>query len=130
MKMLDQKLVGFTLVLIGVFLMVFAQLLLKSRLNIYGAIPFKPSDFVSYFWQLMQDWKVWVGGIGLVISALLWYSAVSRIQLSVAFTISAMSYPLIFIASIVLLGEDFSYAKLLANLLIVSGVLIIGFSNS
>ena len=122
--------IGVILVLIGVFLMVFGQLLLKSRLNIYGAIPFKPSDFIAYFWQLMQDWKVWLGAFGLVISALLWYSAVSRIQLSVAFTISAMSYPLIFVSSIMLLGEAFTFAKLLANLLIVSGVLIIGFSNS
>ena len=127
---MDQKHLGMALIVFSVLIMVFAQLMLKNRLNIHGAIPLKIIDLYPYFMILVRDVLVWAGGIGLVVSALAWYMAVSRVPLSFAFPFAAMSYPLIFITSVLLLGEQFSYTKLLANTLIVSGVLLIGFSNT
>lgn len=123
---MEHKQLGMILVIVAVFIMVFAQLLFKSRLNFHGAIPITSLDFFPYLLTLMRDWKVWCGGLGLVVSAALWYAAVSRLPLSFAFPFAAMSYPLIFAASILFLGESFSYIKLLGNMLIISGVLIVG----
>jgi len=127
---MDHKQVGVVLIFFAVIVMVIAQLVLKHSLNNHGAIPFRPSAFWPYALALLRDWLVWLGGAGLVASALMWYAAVSRLPISFAFPFAAMSYPMIFAAAVIFLGESFSYMKLLANMLIVSGVILIGLSSS
>ena len=125
---MEHKTIGMSLILTAVIAMAFAQLLIKHVLTVHGEVPLKVAPFASYVWLLLGDWKAWLGGLGLVSSAILWYAALSRVPLSFAFPFAAISYPLIFVTSILFLGESFSYTKLLANGLIVSGVIIVGLS--
>ncbi len=128
---MEHKQLGMMLIVAAVLVLVFAQLLLKNRLNFHGAIPVSSMDFFPYMLGMAKDLKAWIAAAGLVISAIMWYAAVSRLPLSFAFPFAAMSYPLIFIASVLFLGESFSYIKLLGNTLIVSGVILVGvYGNS
>lgn len=127
---MDQKYLSIGLIAASLILMIVSQLLFKSRLSVHGIIPLNPVEMFWFILKLLKDWQVWLVAIFLVSSGILWWAAVSRVPLSYAFPMAAMSYPLIFISSIVLLGESFSLSKLLANLLIVSGVIILGLSSS
>jgi len=128
--MIEERYVGILLIASSIIVMVGAQLIIKNRLNSHGVVPLSLPEFSQYVLYLLRDIRVWLGGIGLVVSAILWYAAVSRVPLSVAFPLGASSYPLIFLCSVIWLGEAFTLEKLFANLLIISGVLILGLNAS
>ena len=127
---MDQKYLSIGLIAASLILMIASQLLFKSRLNIHGIIPLQPLNFFWFVLKLMKDWQVWLVALCVISSGIFWWAAVSRIPLSYAFPMAAMSYPLIFLSSIFFLGENFTLTKLAANLLIVSGVIILGLSNN
>ncbi|MDX8524180.1 EamA family transporter [Mesorhizobium sp. MSK_1335] len=101
-----------------------AQIIIKSRLTEHGAVPFGLAEGWPYLLGLLADWRAWLGGLGLVASSILWYSAVSRIPLSLAFPFAALAYPLVFASSILVLHERFSWQSLAGNGLIVLGVVL------
>ena len=101
-----------------------AQIIIKSRLTEHGTVPFSFEQGWPYLLGLLADWKVWIGGLGLVFSSVLWYAAISRIPLSVAFPFAALAYPLVFASSVLFLHERFSWQSLAGNGLIVLGVVL------
>ena len=121
---LDNRATGIALIVAAVSLLTMAQIIIKSRLTEHGTVPFSFEAGWPYLLGLLADWKVWIGGLGLVASSLFWYAGVSRIPLSVAFPFAALSYPLIFAGSIVFLHERFSWQSLAGNGLIVLGVML------
>lgn len=122
---MDNKVFGLSLVIIGVLVLTSAQLLIKGRLAEHGAIPFSPGAFLPYLWGVMGDWRMWLGLAGLVVASFLWYAAISRIPLSLAYPFGALSYPLVFAGSLLILKEQFSWQGLAGNLLIVAGVVLV-----
>ena len=116
---------GLGLVLLSVFLLTATQLIIKSRLDTHGAIPFLPGEFLRYILAVVLDWQLMLGLGTLVVAALCWYAGVSRLPLSVAFPFAAISYPLIFAGAVLVLGEAFSWTTLLGNALIVAGVIVV-----
>ena len=123
------KTFGIILICVAVFALTGAQLVIKNRLNFYGFVPFSPAEFLGYVTSLALDWRAWAGGAGLVVSAILWYAALSRVPLSLAYAFGALSYPLAFFGSIVILRENFSWLGLLGNSLVVGGVLLVAASH-
>ena len=121
---LDNRAIGIALIVAAVFLLTLAQIIIKSRLTEHGAVPLSLEGGWPYLIGLISDWRVWMGGLGLVASSALWYAAVSRIPLSVAFPFAALSYPLVFVSSILFLHERFSWQSLAGNGLIVLGVVL------
>lgn len=121
---LDNRAIGISLIVTAMFLLTVAQIIIKSRLTEHGAVPLSFNEGWPYLLGLVADWRVWVGGLGLVGSSILWYAAISRIPLSLAFPFAALSYPLIFAGSIVFLHERFSWQTLAGNGLIVLGVVL------
>lgn len=67
---------------------------------------------------------MWAGGAGLIAATLCWYAGISRLPLSQAYSTAALAYPLIFLSSIVILRERFTWPAFLGNALIVAGVLL------
>lgn len=116
---------GLGLVLLSVFLLTATQLIIKSRLDAHGAIPFLPGEFLRYLLAAVQDLRLMLGLATLVVAALCWYAGVSRLPLSLAFPFAALSYPLIFAGAVLVLGEPFSWTTMFGNVLIVAGVMIV-----
>lgn len=122
---MEPRTTGLALLALGVVLLSVTQIIIKSRLNVHGAIPVSASEIVPYVWGLLQDLR-FLGGLGLlIIAAFCWYAGLSRIPLSLAFPFAAMSYPLIFLGSVLLLNETFSWPVAIGNILIVTGVLLV-----
>ncbi|MER8373521.1 hypothetical protein [Mesorhizobium sp. M1406] len=121
---MDNRAVGIVLILVAVVSLTAAQIVIKSRLTQHGVVPFSFERGWPYLLGLLADWRVWIGGLCLVVSSLLWYAAISRIPLSLGFPFAALSYPLVFASSIVFLHERFGWQTLAGNGLIVVGVLL------
>lgn len=124
MLFMEFRTAGLGLVLLSVLLLTTTQLIIKSRLDAHGAIPFSPGDFLRYLLTVVRDWRLILALATLVVAALCWYAGISRLPLSVAFPFAALSYPLIFAGAVLVLGEPFSWIALFGNFLIVAGVLM------
>jgi drug/metabolite transporter (DMT)-like permease len=77
-----------------------------------------------YLLAAVQDARLMGGFLLLIVAALGWYAGLSRVPLSIAFPIAALTYPLMFLGATVILREDYSWPGLMGNCLIVIGVLV------
>lgn len=115
---------GTALVFASAAFLTAAQVLMKAGLSAHGEMPLLDAGMAAYFWALLQNWRIWAGGLCLVGAAAFWYAGVSHIALSRAYALAAIAYPLIFLAAILILGEPFSWWGLAGNLLVVAGVVL------
>lgn len=126
---MSSKVADISLILLAVSLLTVTQLVIKGRLNFHGEIPLNPTQLPAYILLLLRDWCLWLALFSLIASALSWYAGISRLPLSVAFPITALSYPLIFAGSILFLGEEFEWISFLGNTMIFGGILIISLNH-
>jgi drug/metabolite transporter (DMT)-like permease len=113
------------IVLVAVVMLTIAQLTIKARLNAHGTVPFDLGGLFRYALELLRDWKLVAGGLALVVSSLCWYAGVSRIPLSQAYALAAITYPLIFLGAVFILHEPLTWQGIAGNLAIVVGILLI-----
>lgn len=124
--MLDSRTVGIAAIATAVVLLTVAQVTIKARLSTHGTVPFDINQLLRYIGGLLLDWKLVAAGLTLVAASFCWYAGLSRIPLSQAYGMAAGTYPLVFLASIFVLGESFSWQGFIGNLSIVTGILLIG----
>jgi drug/metabolite transporter (DMT)-like permease len=122
--MMDTRVLGIALVIASVTILSVAQFTIKSRLNVFGPVPFSPGELLPYVARAAIDLQMWLGVIALILASVCWYLAISRIPLSIAYPIGALAYPIIYVGSLLFLREQFSLSALLGNGLIVLGVFI------
>lgn len=102
------------------------QLIVKSRLNsTHGTVPFSISDFPAFVIGALKDPWLWVAGVFFLASGYMWYFAISRIPLSVAFSFAALSYPMILTGGHFFLQETVVIQQYLGCALIVCGIFLI-----
>lgn len=123
--MIDARSLGFALILVAVVVLTGAQVVIKSRFSVHGVVPLQFDTVLPYLLDMMRDWLAWLGLAGLVVSSVCWYAAISRLPLSIAYPFAALSYPVVFISSLVFLREAFSWQALAGNVLIVAGLLLV-----
>ncbi len=113
------------MILLAVVFLTAAQLIIKSRLNEHGPIPLTGVDLPRYLLTIIQDLRLVVGFALLAVAAFGWYAGMSRVPLSLAFPVAALTYPLVLAGAVVFLREDFSWLKLVGNILIVGGIVMV-----
>lgn len=117
------------LVLIAVCFTVSGELLLKHGMNQHGALLLDPSTIVGSLIRVFSNPLILVG-FGLIFSAgLFWLSAISQMNLSVAYPMLSTSYILILIASAVFLGETITWVRMLGVAVIMVGVALVFWSG-
>jgi drug/metabolite transporter (DMT)-like permease len=122
---MDNRTLGLLLITLAVVGLTFVQLMIKARLEVHGAAPLSPGELLGYVLNLLADWQVWVAGAVLVLGAACWYVGLSRVPLSLAYPLAALSYPLVLGGSVLFLHETFSWQLLLGNAAIIGGILLI-----
>lgn len=117
------------LVIIAVCLTVSGELLLKHAMNQNGALHLGLSTLLPDLFRVFTNPLI-VLGFGLIFSAgIFWLSAISQMNLSVAYPMLSTSYVLILIASAVLLGEQVNLIRWLGVLVILAGVAMVFWSS-
>lgn len=122
---MDTRAAGMATVLVAVVMLTIAQLTIKARLTAHGTVPFELGSLFRYVFELLRDWQLVAGGLALVLSSVCWYAGVSRIPLSQAYALAAITYPLIFLGAVFILHEPLTWQGLVGNLTIVVGIVLI-----
>lgn len=111
----------YVLVGISLTLGVTGQFLFKKGLNSMGGE-------IDLSWRIIFIFftpYIASGLFAYVLSTFTYLSALSKAPLSVVYPMISCSYILVYIISVLFLKESYSLTKLLANLLIVSGVVLL-----
>lgn len=122
---MDSRAVGMSIVLVAVVALTIAQVTIKARLSAHGTVPFELGNLFSYVLTLMRDWQLIAAGVALVVSSICWYAGVSRIPLSQAYALAAITYPLVFIGAVFILHEPLTWQGIAGNIAIVVGIVLI-----
>lgn len=103
---------------------VYGQLVLKWRMNLQGQLPEALSDKLIFMAKLFLDpWLV--SGFAAAFAAILfWMAAMTKFEISFAYPFMSASFILVFILSMFLFGETFTWGKVIGLLLITAGIII------
>lgn len=111
----------FTLLLTAISLTVTGELLLKAGMNRVG-------EFSASFDTLLRtftEWRVVLGFILIFSGALFWLGVISRVDLSFAYPLLALSYVISLIPAHFVLKESVTPNRILGAFVIMIGVIIV-----
>ncbi len=118
----------FVLLFISIFLAVVGQLLLKKGMWTVGIVYFHWSTLWPTFLKTFSNFYVISGFTLFVLSALLWLTVISRLDISKVYPMVALGYILILLASrwgIIITQETVSPIRWIGALVICFGVYLI-----
>lgn len=113
------------LLIFPVALMVaYTQLIVKWRMNTAN-IGHAENSFILKLFCYLKDPYILSSTFVALLSGLIWIFVVARVQVSVAFPIYyGLTFALVILGSVLLLGESLSAARLTAIIFILTGVII------
>jgi multidrug transporter EmrE-like cation transporter len=109
------------LMIISILLGVSGQFLFKCGLNREGG-------GIDLSWRIVHIMFTPYVAAGLacyVLSTFTWLSALSKVPLSFLYPMLSLGYLIIFLISVFFLHEQYTHTKLLANLLIIAGIILL-----
>ncbi len=112
--MLSEKL-AWALMFAGFIASTASQVIIKARLD-----PVTESG--GSYKQLLTDPLIWLAVVLILSFVVCWYSALTRIPLSIMMAWSAVVLPLTAVAAWMFLGEPLGVAKMLSIMVIAGGV--------
>lgn len=105
------------------------ELLFKIGMNRVGSFEFSPAEIRAVLPRILFNPLIWVGFIGFGLGAVFWLAVLSRVPLSLAYPILALSYFVVVIEAWLILRERVTWKRLLGVGVIVAGVIIVGLSE-
>jgi len=119
------KLLEFSLVLFGVLLNAFAQLLLKAGVREIGHFDFSLANALPVGTALATNWPI-LGGLSCyVVSVVVWILALSRVEVSIAYPMLSIGYVVNAGLAWFLFGEAVGPQRLAGIAVIIVGVIIV-----
>lgn len=119
------NLLSFTLVLTGVLLNAFAQLLLKTGTNRIGDLEFTLANAWPIALRTLTLWPFLLGFACYAISIVVWIAALSRVPVTVAYPMLSIGYIVNALIARVWLGETLSASGWSGIALICVGVWLV-----
>jgi len=114
---------SFFLIMLTVVMNTLGQFTIKTGIDRIGTVD------LTNIRTIVKAFSSWIvlGGFAIYfVSALIWLSILSRVELSWAFPILSLSYVFTVLLSPVLLHESFSVQRLAGTLVICLGVFLVG----
>jgi multidrug transporter EmrE-like cation transporter len=119
------KALEFALILTGVLLNAFAQLLLKGGVRQLGHFDFSLQNAWPVATSLATNWPI-IGGLSCyVVSVVVWILALSRVEVSIAYPMLSIGYVVNAILAYWLFGEAVGPQRLAGIAVIIIGVIIV-----
>jgi multidrug transporter EmrE-like cation transporter len=119
------KLVEFALVLLGVLLNAFAQLLLKAGVRQVGQFDFSLGNAWPIGTELATNLPILGGLACYVVSVVVWILALSRVEVSIAYPMLSIGYVVNAGLAWLLFGEAVGPQRLAGIAVIIVGVIIV-----
>ncbi|MFC4618826.1 EamA family transporter [Camelliibacillus cellulosilyticus] len=103
---------------------VYGQLMLKWRMNRFGALPEGTVDKLLFLLKIVFDPFVFSGLASAFIASLFWMAAMTKFELSFAYPFMSLSFVLVFILSAVLFHEAVTWHKVIGLAFVMAGIII------
>lgn len=120
---------GLLLLIPAILLSTTGELFFKMGMNRVGGFEFKPAALRAVLPRVVFNPLIWLGFIGFGLGAVFWLGVLSRVPLSLAYPILALSYFVVVVEAWLFLRERVTWQRFLGVLIIVVGVVIVGTSE-
>lgn len=104
---------------------VYGQLILKWKIDQYGALPADAMDKFLFLLRLLFNPWIISGFFAAFIAALCWMAAMTKFDISYAYPFMSLSFILVFIISVFLFSEPITIQKSIGMGLIILGIIVI-----
>jgi drug/metabolite transporter (DMT)-like permease len=108
-------------VFITLFLTIYGQIVIKSRINIYGAMPIQLKGKIIFLLRLFIDPYIFSGFLSAIFASMFWMSAMTKLPITRAYPVMSMAPILVLFFGILFLGESFTIGKAIGTVLIICG---------
>ncbi len=106
------------------------ELFLKRGMTEVGSFDFASiSSIVPTFIKILSNPYIWVGFIGFMGGSVFWLSVISRVPLSLAYPMLALSYVIVVVESWIFLGEGLHPLRIIGSVVVGVGVALVGLSD-
>ena len=103
---------------------VYSQLIIKWRMNVIGQLPIGSSQKILFLLKALLDPFITSGFLSAFLASLCWMAAMTKFEISFAYPFMSMSFVLVFLFGIFILGEVFTIGKAIGIFLIIAGLLV------
>lgn len=114
------RLIAFGLLVVAILFSTTGELFFKKGMDVLGGLEFTVGGLVRTF----LTWQVLLGFALFFTGAVVWLKVLSLADLSWAYPMLALGYPLVVMESRVFLGEPVDAARIIGSLVILAGVAI------
>ena len=101
---------------------VYGQLILKWRIGPKGELPEALPEKLFFLVKFLFDPFIFSGFVAAFVASLFWMAAMTKFDISHAYPFMGLSFVLVLLMSVVLLGEPLTFGKILGLILICSGI--------
>lgn len=107
------------------FFTVYGQIVLKWRLSgLKVVLPEGFTDKIIYLMKLIFDPFIFSGFASAFIASLFWMAAMTKFEITKAYPFMSLAPALVFIIGVLVLGEQFTWGKVLGLGLIILGTIV------
>jgi len=114
------RVIAFLLLVVAILFSTTGELFFKKGMDAIGGLEFTVPGLVRTF----TAWQVLVGFVLFFTGSMVWLKVLSMADLSWAYPMLALGYPLVVIESRYLLGEPVNAQRIVGSLVILGGVAI------
>ncbi|MDY0279172.1 MAG: EamA family transporter [Salinivirgaceae bacterium] len=117
---------GYLYILGTLFFTIYGQMILKWRLNIlHFELPKgKVVVMILSFFNLLIDPYILSGFVSAFIASVFWIFAMTKFEITFAYPFMSIAPALVFALGILLLGETFTWGKIIGLIFIMIGILV------
>ena len=107
-----------------IFFTIYGQIILKWRLNQFGSLPESFSGKASFLIHALTDIYIISGFLSAFVASIFWMAAMTKFEITVAYPFMSLAPALVFFIGVFLLGETFTWGKVIGLLLIIIGTIV------
>ena len=115
---------GYIYIFLTILFTVYGQLVIKWRMPMKGQLPEELIEKIKFILWAYTDLWILSGFVAAFMASMTWAAAMTKFDLSFAYPFMSLSFVLVFILSILIFNEPFSWAKFVGLSFIVLGVII------
>jgi len=113
--------VAYLQVFTTLFLTIYGQIIIKSRINIYGALPVDFQEKIIFLLKLFIDPYIFSGFLSTIFASLFWMSAMTKLPITRAYPVMSIAPILVLFFGVIFLGENLTIGKIIGAIFIISG---------
>ncbi len=115
---------GYLYIALTILFTVYGQIVIKWRMPVKGQLPKGIIDKIIFILTAYTDLWILSGFAAAFLASMAWAATMTKFELSFAYPFMSLSFVLVFILSLAIFNESFSWYKLIGLLFIVVGVII------